>query len=77
MALDWRSDPGLDALVPEVITCVDCGGRAHLVTLWDEEPPAPGDLATYRCSDCRDRWDLVVPDLDDPGISDGTRFSDW
>lgn len=77
MALDWRSIPGLDELVPEIITCVDCGGRAHLLTFWDEEPPAPGDLATYRCEDCRDRWDLVVPDPDDPELADGTRFSDW
>ncbi len=77
MAFDWRTDPGLDALVPAVITCVDCGGRAHLLTIWDESPPAPGDLATYRCADCRDRWDLIVPDPDDPEMADGTRFSDW
>ena len=77
MAFDWRTDPGLDALVPAVITCVDCGGRAHLLTIWDESPPAPGDLATYRCADCRDRWDLIVPDPDDPEVADGTRFSDW
>lgn len=77
MVFDWRTDPGLDALVPAVITCVDCGGRAHLLTIWDESPPAPGDLATYRCADCRDRWDLIVPDPDDPDMADGTRFSDW
>ena len=77
MVFDWRTDPGLDALVPAVIICVDCGGRAHLLTIWDELPPAPGDLATYRCADCRDRWDLIVPDLDDPEMADGTRFSDW
>ena len=34
------------------------------------EPPelgwAPGDLITYRCRDCGDRWDLVLPeDADD------------
>ena len=44
----------------EVITCIDCGGRAHLLG----EPPelgwTEGDLAVYRCEDCRDRWDLVV-----------------
>lgn len=49
---------------PDVITCIDCGGRAHLLG----EPPelgwAEGDLAVYRCEDCRDRWDLVV-DLED------------
>lgn len=44
------------------IVCVDCGGRAHLLT------PAPedgrwfaGDIAAYRCSDCNDRWDIELP----------------
>ena len=43
------------------IICVDCGGTAHLIT-----PPSEdgmwyvGDVTTYRCSDCRDRWDLVL-----------------
>ena len=27
----------------------------------DEQPLLPGQIATYRCSDCRDRWDIVVP----------------
>ncbi len=53
-------------LVPRpTIVCVDCGGVAHLITppredgVWLE-----GDLVTYRCVDCRDRWDLVL-DADD------------
>ena len=43
------------------IICVDCGGTAHLIT-----PPSEdgmwyvGDVTAYRCSDCRDRWDLVL-----------------
>ena len=51
-----------------VIVCVDCGGRAHLVQPGDAETPYhAGDIATYRCEDCLDRWDLVVEaeDLDD------------
>ena len=46
-----------------VITCIDCGGRAHLLT-----PPREdgrwevGDIVAYRCEDCLDRWDLVLPD---------------
>jgi hypothetical protein len=46
---------------PEEIVCVDCGGPCHLISyprengLW-----FIGDIATYRCRDCRDRWDLVV-----------------
>jgi hypothetical protein len=50
-----------------VITCIDCGGRAHLLTRPDVDPEAfgddvwqPGDVATYRCADCLDRWDIVV-----------------
>jgi hypothetical protein len=54
-----------------VITCVDCGGRAHLVTPPDRDPEAaadetwrPGDIATYRCEDCHDRWDIVLEEDD-------------
>ena len=44
-----------------VIVCVDCGGRAHLVQPADAETPyEEDDIATYRCEDCLDRWDLVV-----------------
>ena len=53
-------------LVDEVITCIDCGGRAHLLTSWpDDDPPIVGDVVSYRCSDCLDRWDLVVGDVED------------
>jgi len=47
------------------ITCPDCGGTAGLV-----QPPAPddelepGDVLTYRCPDCLDRWDIVVTEED-------------
>ena len=27
----------------------------------------PGDIATYRCEDCLDRWDIV---LDDDAVDD-------
>jgi len=59
-----------------IITCVDCGGRCHLLTAAREDGKwRAGDLVTYRCEDCRDRWDLVLPDdwemsdpeSDDPG----------
>jgi hypothetical protein len=49
--------------VPEVITCVDCGGPAHLLTKPDESGRFwPGEVVAYRCRDCLDRWDLVLPD---------------
>jgi hypothetical protein len=25
----------------------------------------PGDIVTYKCRDCLDRWDLVMPDEED------------
>ncbi len=49
------------------ITCIDCGGVAHLLTPppgQDDLPWAEGDLVVYRCSDCHDRWDLEVPPAD-------------
>jgi hypothetical protein len=58
-----------------VITCVDCGGRAHLLTQPDVDPEAlgatpwqPGDIVSYRCEDCLDRWDIV---LDDDAVEEG------
>ena len=44
------------------ITCVDCGGACHLLSFAPEDGWAPGDVVTYRCTDCRDRWDLVLAD---------------
>jgi hypothetical protein len=55
--------------VDPIITCIDCGGRAHLVSYPPGEDDArgwqPGDLVVYRCEDCMDRWDLIVPDAED------------
>jgi hypothetical protein len=61
---------------PPVIVCVDCGGRAHLLTTWDDEdPPVPGDLAVYRCEDCLDRWDLILEADDEVDRGDTTRHT--
>lgn len=51
------------------ITCIDCGGPARLVSFPREDGTwEPGDIVTYRCRDCRDRWDLVLPgQVDDSG----------
>jgi hypothetical protein len=58
--------------VDGIITCVDCGGRAHLLS----EPPEwgwqPGNLLVYRCEDCLDRWDVVIPDDDTAMDADDT-----
>ena len=42
------------------IICVECGGRAHLITpIPAEEELEPGDMLVYRCAECLDRWDVV------------------
>lgn len=58
-------------LVTDTITCIDCGGVAHLLTPVDETDRFwPGDLVVYRCEDCLDRWDLIVPPEGDDGRPD-------
>ena len=52
-----------------VIDCIDCGGRCHLLSKPDEDGKFwPGDIVTYRCTDCRDRWDLVFPGADEAAL---------
>jgi DNA-directed RNA polymerase subunit RPC12/RpoP len=55
----------------DVIVCVECGGTAHLLTVFaPDDGPRPGDVVAYRCSECLDRFDLVVDEADmedDPG----------
>lgn len=64
--------------VPETITCVDCGETAHRLSPPPEEGWTPGDIVAYRCSGCRDRWDLTVADPDTPqGPYDNFDFRRW
>jgi len=51
--------------VVEIITCVDCGGRAHRLSYEPHEGWEPGDVVAYRCEDCMDRWDIVLEDDDE------------
>ncbi len=47
------------------ITCVDCLGKAFLMPrAYPDEPLTVGDVLSYRCQDCGDRWDLVVDEDD-------------
>jgi hypothetical protein len=47
------------------ITCIDCGGRAFLLSPPGEDGVwLAGDIVAYRCEDCLDRWDLVLEDDD-------------
>lgn len=47
--------------VPTQIICVDCGGRCGLLSVpepdWGFEV---GDVVSYRCADCGDRWDIEL-----------------
>ena len=49
---------------PERIDCIDCGGACARLTTEPELGWAEGDLVTYRCRDCGDRWELIVDDSD-------------
>ena len=50
--------------LPSEITCVDCGGKCYLLP-HPESEFQPGDSVAYRCKDCLDRWDIVLPEFDD------------
>lgn len=58
--------------VDETITCIDCGEPARLLSYPPEDGIwRPGDLVSYRCTACGDRWDLEVPD--DPDATNPDR----
>jgi len=54
------------------IVCVDCGGTCRRMPIEAPEPGWwPGDVVTYRCTDCADVWYLEVhqDDLDDAPLA--------
>ena len=64
----WFLDPLTDEMnVPAMITCVDCGQPAHLLSHPPEDGWEYGDIVAYRCSGCNDRWDLVFEETDSAG----------
>lgn len=48
--------------IEQTIDCIDCGGVCHLLTRSVDGEFEPGEVVIYRCADCLDRWDIVVPD---------------
>jgi hypothetical protein len=53
--------------VHERIDCMECAGRgtAQLVQLLDPDVDLQeGDVLVYVCSDCAQRWDVVVDEDD-------------
>ena len=58
--------------VPESITCVDCGEPAYLIqAVTPTDVFAPGDIVSYRCSACLDRWDVELTEEDVAPGTDG------
>ncbi len=42
-----------------IITCIECGGTAHLTSfLPEDEPLTPGTPLAYHCEECGERFDL-------------------
>ncbi len=51
----------------QTIVCIECGGTAHLLTGFPpDDPPQPGDVLPYRCSECMERFDMVLDEADEP-----------
>jgi hypothetical protein len=48
-----------------VIDCIDCGGRAHLLSKPDDFGWERGQIVSYRCEDCLDGWYLVLDEDDE------------
>ena len=47
------------------IDCMECGGDAFLAQpLADDDEIEVGEIMTYICRDCAQRWDVVVDDDD-------------
>lgn len=66
---DATSDAAIPVRPPETIVCVDCGGTCHLLSrpFQDQDGQVgfeSGDIVSYRCSDCLDRWDIELTDGD-------------
>jgi hypothetical protein len=51
--------------VAETIACMECGGLAHLAQpVGPDDQLEAGDVVTYLCGECAQRWDVVVDDAD-------------
>jgi len=49
----------------EQIDCMECGGTAYLAQpIGPEDVLEAGDILTYLCGDCAQRWDVVVDEAD-------------
>ncbi len=56
--IGWRKEGGMQQPpVADAIVCVECGGKAHLLTRFPpDDPPQPGDWVAYGCEECVQRF---------------------
>ena len=51
--------------IAERIDCMECGGDAYLAQpVGPEDELEAGDIVTYLCGACAQRWDVVVDEAD-------------
>jgi hypothetical protein len=51
--------------IAERIDCMECGEHAYLAQpIGPEDFFEAGDIVTYLCGTCAQRWDVVVDDAD-------------
>ena len=50
---------------PTTITCVECGGTAHLVSVEPHEGFEPGQIVAFACEDCDHRMDITLEGVED------------
>jgi hypothetical protein len=51
--------------IADEIDCMECGGTAYLAQpIGPDDEIEPGDVLTYLCGACSQRWDVVVDDAD-------------
>lgn len=58
-------EPPATPPVPAEMACLECQGRANLMSFAPEEGFAPGDVVAYVCEDCGHRFDVVTPEADE------------
>ena len=71
LPIDYRpgailtEESGATSPTPTEMACLECQGRANLMSFAPDEGFAPGDVVAYVCEDCGHRYDVVVPESDE------------
>ena len=65
---DWRPTypfPMESPPTPAEMTCLECQGKANLMSFPPDGGFLSGDVVAYVCEDCGHRYDVVVPEPDE------------